>query len=164
MLDRFAVEVGTALGESNRGLPGRAHVRSRRGGTLEIIWAIDASPEGGLSLEVLNQESGTVLESVKHSPINYQRVVLKGTFPPSNGDAATEAVVVRAMYMRSTVRAIEFDKSGTGLDESVLDLADERRFAAVLGGFGIPSEPMATTATREVLVQVSQDRKETATL
>jgi hypothetical protein len=146
-LDRFTAKLASELGESNRGLPNRVQMRSRTAGALEITWAIDHAPEGGLSLDVIAHESERVLDSVKRSSLSYRRVILKGTFGLPSDRGVVESVVVRAVYVRSTVRAIDFDRFDAERGRNVLDLADERRLAAVLGGHGIPQEPVRAPAT-----------------
>jgi hypothetical protein len=148
ILDRFTRTLGADLGESNRGVPKRVQVkRIRTDASVEITWAIDIAPEGTLSLDVADQEVRRILHSVKENRLSYRRVILKGSFALASRGNSPETVVVRAVYLRSTLRALDFDSFDPGAGRTILDLADELRLAVVLGGYGIPSEPAPPTTT-----------------
>ena len=142
VLDRLRTTLGSALRVSNRGASERVEVMpiSTDGG-FEITWAIDATRDGIVSLDIATAEARAILECVKASPLRYRRLLLKGTFPLPTPGGTAETAVVRAVYMRSTLKAIDFNDRKPVAGQTVLDLADELRLAVVLGGYGIPTEP-----------------------
>lgn len=162
VLDRLRTTLGSTLGMSNRA-PERVEVmpiRTDRG--FEITWAIDATRDGTVSLEIATAEARAILECVKASPLRYRRLLLKGTFPLPTPGGMAETTVVRAVYMRSTLKAIVFNDREPVAGRTVLDLADELRLAVVLGGYGIPAEPATATARGSVSAEASRNDKESA--
>jgi hypothetical protein len=153
ILDRFRTTLTADLGKGNRGVAERVQVtQTRTGAPLEIMWAIDATPGRSLSLDVAANETRAILQAVKENRLSYRRVVLKGSFALPGLGGSLETMVVRAVYVRSTLRALDFDTFDPGAGRTILDLADELRLALILGGYGIPSEPATATRTSDHLV------------
>jgi hypothetical protein len=151
-LDRLRRTLSVVLGASNRGVAERIQLtRVRSSNALEIRWAINTPPDGILSLGAAAAEARDILQSVNENPLGYRRVTLKGTLSLPGPGGPAELAVVRAVYLRSTVEAIEFERFDPEDGQTILDLADELRLGVVLGGYGIPSEPPTERRRRGAL-------------